>query len=110
MSKVYLSAANTDSVIISGPPTWLKAVSRHSDFFRNHDYFELPSHAGLYHAAHIYSQSQIADIVRTRGMIEVNGKTSPRMPILSPSSGKPIHAVDTMSLVQGVVEEFLTKP
>lgn len=94
---------------ISGPPSRLKALFRHVDFFRDRKFIALPVYSGLCHAKHIYTPENVASVVRTDSMKSLNARSHPTIPVLSTSTGKPYSATSTLELFEQIVCEILTQ-
>ncbi|RMD39347.1 hypothetical protein DV735_g5786, partial [Chaetothyriales sp. CBS 134920] len=108
-SKLFISSLNQSSVTVSGPPSRLKALFRHSDFFRDLKSIALPVYGGLCHASHLYSRQNVQSIVLTSSTELLNSRFSPVIPVLSSSSGKAFTATSPTELFEQVIFEILTK-
>lgn len=94
---------------ISGPPSRLKYIFRLSDFFRDRKFVALPVYGGMCHAGHIYNREHVFSIVRTDSIILLNSSSSPRIPIFSPSTGRPFPVKTAMELFENIIWEILTQ-
>ncbi|KAJ0120535.1 hypothetical protein J7T55_015264 [Diaporthe amygdali] len=110
-SKIFLSAVSAASVTVSGPPARLKALFTAADFFRDRKHIALPVYSGLCHAGHIYGEENVTWVVRTPSVQQLDGRLSPRLPVLSTSTGRPFEPRprSAAELFEHVIREILTK-
>lgn len=109
-SKVFISALSQTSVTISGPPARLKHVINDFVFFQElRSIVALPVFGGLCHARHIYTKAHVDSIVQTASLAALSIKCSPRVPILSTSTGRPFPGRSAVALFHNIVEELLLK-
>ena len=94
---------------MSGPPSRLKGIFLHSDFFRDRKSITLPVYGGLCHAKHIYNQQNVHDIVQTSSMDLLDSKSPSGIPILSTSTGRPYPAKGARELFEQIISELLTQ-
>jgi len=83
---------------------------RTADFFRDRKFVALPVYGGLCHAKHIYNEENVYHVVRTPSMELLNRKLSPRIPIHSTSTGRPLPATSATDLFEHIITEILTQP
>ena len=95
---------------VSGPPSRLKFIFLHSDFFRDRKSISLPVYAGLCHAKHIYNQQNVHHIVRTGSIDFLDSKSPPGIPILSTGTGRPYPAKSARELFEMIISELLREP
>jgi hypothetical protein len=69
----------------------------------------LPVYAGLCHAKHVYDEKHVGSIIRTRSMDAIDAKFTPRVPVLSTSTGRPFGAKTAKGLFHNIIEEILTQ-
>ena len=94
---------------VSGPPSRLKSLFRHSEFFRYSKHVALPVYGGLCHAAHIFNKQHVQTIVGTSSQQNLNRIRYPKVPILATGTGKRFHASDATELLEQIVFELLTQ-
>ncbi|KAJ0107113.1 polyketide [Diaporthe amygdali] len=107
--KIFISALSRTSVTISGPPSRLKVLFRDHDFFRDRQYINLPVYGGLCHAGHVFGQSNVRTVVRTKQMELVDSRLKPRVPVFSTSTGEPYKVDSAAGLFEAIVSELLTQ-
>ena len=108
-SKVFISALSQTSVTVSGPPSRLKGIFLHSDYFRDRRSVHLPVYGGLCHAKHIYNQQNVHDIVQTSSIDLLDSKCTSGVPVFSTSTGRPYSAKGAKELFEQIVSELLTQ-
>jgi naphtho-gamma-pyrone polyketide synthase len=96
-----VSAVTPTSVTISGPPTYLKAFTEAVSLKPHYLPIETP-----YHAKHLFSLSDVNEVVGNFHN-DVLQFYSPRIPLLSASSGKTFSATTFKALLHGVVSDTL---
>lgn len=94
---------------ISGPPSRLKVLFRDHDFFRDRQFVNLPVYGGLCHAGHVFGQSNVRAVVRTKHMELLDSRLQPRVPVFSTSTGKPYRAESATGMFESIVSELLTQ-
>ncbi|WYZ36280.1 hypothetical protein EsH8_XII_000030 [Colletotrichum jinshuiense] len=105
LSRIFISAADSTSVTVSGPPTRLRSCLKSSSALRYSNFFPLPVHHGLCHAPHIYHAGDVQAIM-SREPDEM-GKLPIRSPLLSSDTGRPYEAEDLDDLLGQLVVEIL---
>ncbi|PBP24177.1 polyketide synthase 1 [Diplocarpon rosae] len=108
-NHVYISAATSSSVAISGPPASLKLLFD----FHNVEAkpIPIPVH-GPYHAAHLHSVFD-ADKILQLGDSHVQrvlGQAKPRYPVMSSHTGDLYYEENSISLIQHILRDILTEP
>lgn len=106
---MFVSAYSQTSVTVSGPPARLKALFRTADYFRDRKFIALPVFGGLCHANHIYNQSHVKCVMRTKSIDGLNARLVPRIPVISTSSGNAFPADTAAELFEQIIYEILTK-
>ncbi|KAA8646590.1 hypothetical protein EYZ11_006290 [Aspergillus tanneri] len=107
--KVFVSAFSQTSITVSGPPARLKRLFRTADFFRDRKFVALPVFGGLCHAKHIYNETHVQSVVRTKTIEGLSARLAPRIPIFSTSSGIAFPANTAEELFEQVIAEILTQ-
>ncbi|CAG7947122.1 unnamed protein product [Penicillium nalgiovense] len=107
--RVCISHADSISVGITGPPSRLESLFRHSPVLRNAKRSPLPIYGGLCHVSHIYSQEDVHEILKGFETAKENRRPV-YIPLLSPNSGKPFAADDAAQLYEAICTEALTMP
>lgn len=107
ITKVFVSAADKNSVSVTGPPSRLKEAFRSSQSLRYSKFLALPVYDGLCHAAHIYNTEDINFVI--------NGSDPkwPRtqhvhLPLISSKTGVPFPARTSGELFEQIGAELLT--
>ncbi|KAK4168184.1 hypothetical protein QBC43DRAFT_309829 [Cladorrhinum sp. PSN259] len=108
-SKIFISALSATSVTISGPPARLKKILVHEEFFESRKHIALPVYGGLCHAAHIYTDENVHQVVRTPSLEVLNSKYTPRVPIYSTATGRPFPAASAAELLENIIREIMTQ-
>ncbi|KAF2844835.1 putative polyketide synthase [Plenodomus tracheiphilus IPT5] len=108
-AKIFISAFSETSVTISGPPARLKTLFRMDDFFRDLKSIALPVYSGLCHAAHIYTEDNIREVVATPSLESISSRFSPRHAVFSTSTGEPFIKTSAFGLFEQIVREILTQ-
>lgn len=103
--KVFISAADANSVSVTGPPSRLINAFHHSPVLRYSKHMALPVYNGLCHAAHIYTSRDVREIVT---ISEEKASASVHIPVLSAQTGKALYATRSRQLWEGIVTEILT--
>ncbi|KAJ5177089.1 Type I Iterative PKS [Penicillium canariense] len=106
LMKVFISAADANSVSITGPPSRLINAFHHSPVLRYSKHMALPVYNGLCHAAHLYTPQSARTIV---AIPEEKASASVHLPVLSATTGKPLVATKSRQLWEEIVMEILTR-
>ncbi|RMD42781.1 hypothetical protein DV735_g2314, partial [Chaetothyriales sp. CBS 134920] len=107
LSKAFISAADKNSVSVSGPPSRIKAVFQHSQTLRYSKSLPLPVYDGLCHASHLYWREDIDAVIdSTRSVIPVWQPV--QLPLLSSQTGQPFTASTAGELFLEICTELLT--
>ncbi|MCJ1252097.1 hypothetical protein MMC30_009335 [Trapelia coarctata] len=104
--RAYISIINQATCTVSGRPSRLKQLIGSSKFFQDAQIEKFPT-IGYWHAAHIYSQDQVSEVLESR----VGALTKFSLPcrsILSTVAGDLIAAASVEDLFTKVVTEILT--
>lgn len=107
--KVFISAADSKSTTISGPPAVLRGLFRTTAFFRDSKHIPLPVYGGLCHAEHLYNVDHVRDVVHTPSVARLAGFL-PRVDVYSTSTGKPFRAHSSLELFKAAIAEILQHP
>lgn len=102
---MFISAADSNSVSVTGPPSRLLNAFHHSPVLRYSKHYPLPVYTGLCHAAHIYTANDTAAVV------SVSKEKASRpvcMPVLSAKTGQPYVSSQVGHLFQEIVLEIMT--
>ncbi|KAJ0107608.1 hypothetical protein J7T55_007799 [Diaporthe amygdali] len=102
---VFISASSRASVTISGPPARLARILKVSEFFRDRKTIALPVYGGLCHAEHIYGKEHVSRVTEATSL---HASFTPRVPVLSTSTGRPFSAKTASGLFYQIVAEILT--
>jgi len=97
---------NQTTCTVSGRPSRLKQLIGSSKFFQDAQIEKLPV-VGYWHAAHVYSQDQISEVLEPR-LSALNKLPPPCRSIVSTAAGGLIAAVSVEQLFTKVVTEILT--
>ncbi|KAK8076009.1 hypothetical protein PG994_003281 [Apiospora phragmitis] len=109
-SKVFISAWNRTSVTVSGPPSRLKHLLRVSEFFRGRKVVHLPVYGGLCHAAHIYNEEHVREVVGGSALLrQLETQTSPVLTAFSTSTGARFTRTGARELFEEIITEIMTK-
>ncbi|KAK7937312.1 ketoacyl-synt-domain-containing protein [Apiospora aurea] len=109
-SKVFISAWNRTSVTVSGPSSRLKHLLRVSEFFRGRKVVHLPVYGGLCHAAHIYNQDHVREVVGDSPLLrQLETRTSPVLTAFSTSTGARFTRKGARELFEEIITEIMTK-
>lgn len=103
----YISATNTTSVTISGPPKTLDALLLTPPFSTIKP-VKLPIYAP-YHASHLYDEADIHDIIGVSNQKLLMSLTT-KIPFISTSDGMKSPASDLGSLVRVALRDILIEP
>ncbi|KAL7925621.1 polyketide synthase-like protein [Trichoderma austrokoningii] len=106
-SKIFLSAINRSSVIVSGPPARLKHLFCVSNFFRDRDWSAMQVYSGVGHAPHVFNSAHTEHVVNTSSMELLDTRYSPGVPIFSISTGEPFSARSASELFRSIVDDLL---
>ncbi|RMZ83227.1 hypothetical protein DV738_g1192, partial [Chaetothyriales sp. CBS 135597] len=107
LSKTFISAADKNSVSVSGPPSRIKAAFQHSQALRYSKSLPLPVYDGLCHASHLYSREDIDVVIdSSRSVIPVSQPV--QLPLLSSQTGQPFAADTAGELFLEICTELLT--
>ncbi|KAJ5737573.1 polyketide synthase [Penicillium malachiteum] len=104
--KVFISAADSSSVSVTGPPSRLLNALHHSAVLRYSKHLPLPVYNGLCHADHLYCPRDATEIV-CFPQEKADGPVL--LPVLSAETGKPYCATQARQLWEEVVYEILTR-
>jgi hypothetical protein len=96
-------------VTVSGPPARLKALFRVDDFFRDLKSIGLPVYSGLCHAAHIYTEKNIQQVVSTPSLEGISARFTPIRTIFSTDTGEAFAGNTAFELFKQIVREILTR-
>ena len=104
---MFVSAADKNSISVTGPPSRLRNAFRHSEILRYTKFLALPVYDGLCHASHLYNVDDIEFVI--------NG-SEPRIPrsrrvlipLLSSRTGEPFPAKTSGDLFTQIGAELLT--
>lgn len=108
-SRAYISAIDNGRVTVSGPPSRLNQLIRGSDYFRTAKTVKLPVH-GLYNAAHMYRQEDIAEILQTTMNSAKNTRHPGAFTLLSTATGKAFTASRIPELLERILSDMLIQP
>lgn len=107
LTKVFISAADKNSVSVSGPPSRLKAAFQFSQELRYSKSLALPVYDGLCHASHVYSKEDIETILDLPSTVIC--PTHPvRLSLSSSQTGKPYLARTAAELFEEISIELVT--
>ena len=108
-SKPYISAYMPKSITLSGPPRSLAQLTSSKDFKDlGYKTFQIEGLYGPYHAPHLYSQSDVEEIVGTLVPVSVNVRLK-RIPLFS-STGTKVKGASFEELLKAAVEQILRQP
>ena len=107
MTKIFISAADKNSISITGPPSRLKDVFRSSQRLRYSKYLALPVYDGLCHAAHIYNTDDI-NVVINGSDTKFPRTQRVRLPLISSKTGTPFLGRTSGELFEQIGAELLT--
>ncbi|GAB1193046.1 hypothetical protein APSETT444_002248 [Aspergillus pseudonomiae] len=105
-SKPYLSAVGYNSITISAPPKVLDDLIE-TRLSKNYKPVRAQIH-GPYHAAHLYDGRDVDRILESCPN-EVVANYTPRIPVLSSTTGKPIEVENMKDLLRAALEEILLR-
>ncbi|KAK8009838.1 beta-ketoacyl synthase domain-containing protein [Apiospora arundinis] len=108
LTTIFISASDSASVSVSGPPSRLAAFLKGSAVLRFSNFFSLPVHHGLCHAPHIYSAHDVEAIL---GPTRVAGEHGPPLlnTLLSSETGRSFSSTTFDGLLAEVVDQLLTQ-
>ncbi|KAL4783980.1 hypothetical protein BJX76DRAFT_367919 [Aspergillus varians] len=105
--KVFISAADSTSISVSGPPSRMKACFGGSHLLRYSKSFPLPVYDGLCHASHLYNEDSINTVINSaESIIPVSRPV--RLSLHSSNTGQPFSATTARELFQAIGTELLT--
>ena len=107
MTQVFISAADNNSVSVTGPPSRLKDAFRSSQRLRYSKYLALPVYDGLCHAPHIYNTADI-NFVINGSQAKCPRTQRVRLPLISSKTGLPFPARTSGELFEQIGAELLT--
>ena len=107
MTKLFISAADKNSVSVTGPPSRLKDAFRSSQRLRYSKYLALPVYDGLCHAAHIYDTDDINFVINDSDAKWPRTQRV-RLPLISSKTGMPFPARTSGELFEQIGAELLT--
>ncbi|KAJ5089210.1 polyketide synthase [Penicillium argentinense] len=105
LTKVFISAADANSVSVTGPPSRLLNAFHHSAVLRYSKHLPLPVYNGLCHASHLYTSKDSSSILAVSDNT-ATGRVY--LPVLSAKTGKPYVATQARKLWEEIVLEILT--
>ncbi|KAJ5573557.1 Type I Iterative PKS [Penicillium hispanicum] len=105
LTKVFISAADSHSISITGPPSRLLNAIHHSPILRYSKHMPMPVYNGLCHGEHLYTPKDGAAIVR---IPEEKASQPVRLTVLSTKTGKHYLATQAGQLWEEIVTEILT--
>jgi asperthecin polyketide synthase len=106
LMKVFISAADANSVSVTGPPSRLINAFHHSTILRYSKHMALPVYNGLCHAAHLYTAHDVKTIVIVS---EEKASALVCIPVLSAETGKSLLSTRSEDLWEEIVMEILAK-
>lgn len=109
LTKVCISHADKNSVGVTGPPSRLKDLFRHSQVLRYSKHSPLPIHAGLCHTPNVYNVDDVDSVLKGLEP-KLRGSRPVHIPLLSPHTGLPFPAENAGHLFQLICTEAFTKP
>lgn len=107
LTKVFISAADSTSVSVSGPPSRVKAAIQHSPVLRYSKQLPLPVYDGLCHASHLYSEKDIEDVINSTDSVISNSRPV-RLALVSSQTGESFKATTARELFLEIGTELLT--
>lgn len=93
---------------MSGPPSKLENLMHESKFFREAKTEKVPIY-GLYHAAHVYGETEVQEILNL-DIDSTQGILPPCRLVLSTVNGKKLAASSALHLFEHAVREILVRP
>lgn len=107
-ARAYISMVDKNSCNISGPPSRLRQLQKHSKLLEKASSQEL-SVAGFWHAPHVYGKDQVSEILEPRlsALAEV---APPCRAVLSPSNGEQIQDSSSVLQFTRAVDDILRRP
>ncbi|RYP49868.1 hypothetical protein DL768_004484 [Monosporascus sp. mg162] len=105
--KVFISAADKNSVSVTGPPARLKSAFLSSRVLRYSRWLPLPVYGGLCHAPHLYTVEDVRSIVYGPEP-RYNRDQRVLLPMFSSSHGNFFQEQTFDELLQAVVSEIMT--
>jgi len=108
-SKLFISASNSRSLTVSGPPSILKLLFRESNILRSSKYAALPVFSGMCHAPHIYNRAHAAHIIDTTPTRRLQQTHLPILPVLSTETGRTLELSSSHALLEDAVLDILTR-
>lgn len=107
MTKVFISAADKASVIVSGPPSRIKDAFQYSQSLRYSKSLPLPIYDGQCHASHVYGGVDIDHIINgSEAKIRRNTPVETRL--LSSQTGRRFVSTNAGDLFREIATEILT--
>lgn len=107
LTKVFISAADKNSVSISGPPSRIKEALQFSHSLRYSKSFPLPVYEGLCHASHVYGQEDIRAVL-DKPATRIPPSRPVQHSLLSSQTGKPFAAATADELFEEISTELIT--
>ncbi|OJJ08490.1 hypothetical protein ASPVEDRAFT_89706 [Aspergillus versicolor CBS 583.65] len=107
LTKVFISAADSTSVSVSGPPSRVKAAIQYSPVLRYSKQLPLPVYDGLCHASHLYSEGDIESVINSSDSVISNSRPV-RLPLISSQTGTAFKARTARELFLEIGTELLT--
>ncbi|KAK9425979.1 putative Non-reducing polyketide synthase 8 [Seiridium unicorne] len=109
-NKIFVSAWSHNLVTVSGPPSRLKHLFRSSELFRGQKIVNLPVYGGLCHAARIYNQDHIGEVVpETDSLSQLDSRNLPALTTFATSTGTRFVAETARELFGQIITEIMTK-
>ena len=107
LTKIFISAADSRSINVTGTPGRLKEIFRQSPVLRHSRFVPLPVYEGLCHGGHLFSSENISSVVDSLNTV-VNHDAGVRLPLLSSATGEPFSASRLGDLLIQVSTELMT--
>lgn len=107
-NRLWISASSATSVTLSGPPSTKIRCFEDSAYFKSKKNAPVPIYAA-YHASHLNSESDVQKILRPQTKT-IFGAQSPRFPVCSSITGKPISAKNGYELIEEALREVILEP
>ena len=107
ITKVFLSAADKNSISVTGPPSRIRNAFRRSEVLRYSKFLALPVYDGLCHASHLYNVDDI-NFVINGSEPRVPRSRRVQVPLLSSKTGAPFPGKTSGDLFTQIGAELLT--
>ncbi len=107
LTKIFISASDSGSVNVTGPPARLKDFFKRSAMLRTSRFYPLPVHEGLCHGGHLFSTEDFEAVVDAdHSLVD---RTQPvKMRMFSSANGRPFQANSLQGLQIELVSELMT--